>query len=510
MSNRHFYLLVLAITLFGLSIFGYKTLFLSFPLSPSSISDRWQLEVHISFLGQKEPVKASLYVPSVTGPFTLVDEGFASQRFGLTTNKKGPNRQIVWSARKAEGIQHLYYRGSIRPAKLDSTASRKLKQPKIEKTPYSGAHLVAVDSLISEIKESSADMETMVAQLLKRLAEPGADQNVALLLNGKPSFKQKLKAVTEILAHADIAARVVQGIRLQESGRDVSRLQWLEIYEDGTWQAYDPVSGLKGIPGDYFAWWRGDNPLVHVSGAKKVRVTTSLVLDREEALNAATLAGKKAPSILQAFSLFSLPIDTQEVFRILLMVPLGIVLLVVLRNVVGVKMFGTFMPALIAMAFRETQLLWGIVLFSLIICLGLAVRFYLDRLKLLLVPRLAAILIMVIFLMAVLSIVTYKLDIQYGLSISIFPIVIVTMTIERMSIIWEEQGATEAIQQGIGSMAVAALAYWVMNIAFLEHLFFVFPELTMLLLAAVLLLGRYSGFRLFELARFRELAKEGN
>jgi len=38
----------------------------------------------------------------------------------------------------------------------------------------------------------------------------------------------------------------------------------------------------------------------------------------------------------------------------------------------------------------------------------------------------------------------------------------------------------------------------------------VFPELLLVVLAATLLLGRYTGYRLFELWRFRELARPGD
>ena len=61
------------------------------------------------------------------------------------------------------------------------------------------------------------------------------------------------------------------------------------------------------------------------------------------------------------------------------MVPVGGFLLVILRNVIGISTFGTFMPVLIALAFRETQLLWGIIFFSVLVALGLTIRFYLDR-----------------------------------------------------------------------------------------------------------------------------------
>jgi hypothetical protein len=117
------------------------------------------------------------------------------------------------------------------------------------------------------------------------------------------------------------------------------------------------------------------------------------------------------------------------------------------------------------------------------------------------------VLIIVVLLMALVSILAHQLGFETGLSVALFPMVILTMTIERMSIVWEERGPVEAIQQGVGSLLVAALCYTVMENAVLKHLFFVFPELLLCVLAFTLLLGRYSGYRLLELVRFRALAQ---
>ena len=44
-----------------------------------------------------------------------------------------------------------------------------------------------------------------------------------------------------------------------------------------------------------------------------------------------------------------------------------------------------------------------------------------------------------------------------------------------------------------------------MGIAAVEHLVFTFPELLLVVLALVVLAGRYTGYRLTELKRFRAL-----
>jgi hypothetical protein len=115
--------------------------------------------------------------------------------------------------------------------------------------------------------------------------------------------------------------------------------------------------------------------------------------------------------------------------------------------------------------------------------------------------------IVVILILAMLSVLSYRLGFERGLSVGLFPIVILTMTIERMTVVWEERGPAEALQQALGSIAVGSLCYFVMNLPLVEHLFFVFPELLLVVLGATLLLGRYTGYRLTELRRFRVLAR---
>jgi hypothetical protein len=299
----------------------------------------------------------------------------------------------------------------------------------------------------------------------------------------------------------------VHGIRLEDQKSKAPLLHWLEVYDQKNWIPFDPITAKRGVPEDYLAWWRGMEPLALSQGVKNLSVNFSVARSKEAAVQAAIDTGEPKKSFLLEFSLFSLPIETQAVYQVILLIPVGVFILVILRNVIGIRTFGTFMPVLIALAFRETQLIWGVFLFSTIIALGLGIRLYLAHLKLLVVPRLAAILIIVIFLMAVFSILTHKLGLERGLSVALFPMVILTMTIERMSIVWEELGAYQTLKQGTWSIVAAVLAYLVMGIKTIEHLVFVFPELLLIVLAGTIWLGRYSGFRLMELLRFKSMTK---
>ena len=506
MNKRHLYILALTLAFSGLGLFLYKSFVLHFPLVPDTSALIWNIEVHATFTAENHPIKVGIYIPRNTPQYAILDENFISQGYGLaTTTPEEGNRRAVWSIRKANGKQSLYYRAVIRRMPTDhepgEPKTSPLKKPTLE-TPL----LEAAQALAKDILSKSADTETFVQALIKRIHNPSPDETISVLLGQNPTLEIKLNTIVEVLKASGLPARVIHGVRIPTIPRSVQWVSWFQVYDNKAWRSFDPLTGTPEISADYVEWWHGNNPFYKSSGIKKLEYTVSIAPNHEEAIQAALLSTKLAIPKLLDFSLFNLPLQTQAVYRILLMVPLGAFLLLVLRNIIGIQTFGTFMPILMALAFRETQLLWGVILFSLIVSLGLVVRFYLEQLKLLLVPRLASLLIVVVGLMAFLSILSYQLGFERGLSVALFPMVIITMTIERMCIVWEERGASESIQQGIGSLLVAVLTYLTMTIPYVEHVLFVFPELLLVLLAGTLLMGRYSGFRLLELHRFKALA----
>jgi hypothetical protein len=510
LNKLHLYVLAVVLTALGLGLFVYKAYVLGFPLAPRTKVQVWNVEARISFMAQDKPVKLSMFIPSSTRRFALADEHFISSGYGLVASVEEGNRKAVWSIRQARKEQNIYYQAVVRAVRTKAPRIEE-EAPEVTGSGFEGPRLEAAKSLIAEIQAKSADTQSFVAELIKRLnqAEPG--DNVKLLLGPKPTLPTKVEVAVRLLAQASIPARVVQGIRLQEEKHDFSKktnlLHWLEVYDKKQWISFDPLRGKTPVPDDWLRWWSGSQNLVHLEGGSKLHVVVSVSPKVEEGITAAVLRGEISKPLLLKLSLFGLPVNTQAVYRVMLLVPIGAFILVILRNIVGIKTFGTFMPVLIALSFRETGLLWGIFLFTLIVATGLAIRFYMERLKLLLVPRLAAVLIVVVLLMAALTILTNSLGIHRGLSVSLFPMVILTMTIERMSIVWEERGPGEALVAGFGSLVTAALAFLVMNVKYVEHLVFVFPELLLVLLAATLLLGRFSGYRLMDLYRFSALAK---
>ncbi|MEJ2106381.1 MAG: UUP1 family membrane protein [Acidiferrobacteraceae bacterium] len=497
MSDRPVYVLAALLVLLASGLFAYKYFVLKVPLTPNLQVKAWDVEVRVDLRAEGGPAKVSFYLPRPNGVYEVADERFISGDFGLGIRRFVDNRLAVWSVRRATGRKVLFYRATVRPARAVGTGAA-ANPPEVSSPEFTAAERAAADQLLRNAQNQSADLETLTEALLRELMGR-ADDNLTLLLGESPDLDRKLQLATRLLARAGIPARTVHGIQLEQLARNARRVEWLDVYYGKQWHSFDPVTGEQGLPDRYLAWWRGNNPLVRVDGGLHLNTQIAVTLNQESAL-----MRTRTPGGLLDFSLLSLPVQTQAVYHVLLAVPIGVLLLVLMRNFVGIKTFGTFMPVLIALAFRETQLLWGIVLFCTVVGSGLAFRFYFERLKLLLVPRLASVLIIVVLLMAIISVISYRLGLHRALSVALFPIVIMTMTVERMSIVWEERGAREALEQGAGSLFVAALAYLVMQIEPLRHVIFLYPELLLVILAATILMGRYTGYRLTELIRFRE------
>jgi len=507
MAMREYKVLILAVVLAvgALSLSYYKWRDLGFPLTPQAQTEVWTAEVTVSFEAGPGPIKANLFIPGLTPGFAILEENFVSRGFGFTPSYVAGGRQVQWARRRARGLQRLYYRAIIYkdPAQIESDTTPPFPPvPRLDE-PFN----TAMEVLIQDVSAKSADAESFTEELLKRLGVPDVDQNVELLLGPSPSPSERARIAQTLLAAARIPARIIRGIYLQDQQRSAEIVPWLEVHDGTRWLYFDPLTGAQGLPDNFLLWWTGDEHLLEVDGGTDVEIRFSV---KRNVMSRIELAQRRADgrdSMLEIFSLFSLPIQTQSVYAVLLMIPIGALIVVLLRNVIGMQTFGTFMPVLIALAFRETQLWWGALMFSTLVTIGLAFRFYLERLRLLLVPRLSAVLTIVVILMLVLSIASNQLGFESGLSIALFPMVILAMTIERMSVVWEERGAAEAIQQGLGSLLVAVICYAVMGLDFVRHLVVVFPELLLVVLAMTLLLGRYTGYRLFELWRFRELSR---
>ena len=508
MKKTQLYLLALILAAVGIAGFYYKWQVLRFPVEPQSESEVWEVQARVEFSARSGPNKVTLQIPHNPPGYSVIDENFVARNYGMNIERSRGAREVQWQIRRASGTQALYYRATIYRDEHPATdpVEPKPPEPRVHEEPYATARA----TLLDQVREKSVDSASFAGELVRRLNDADPSGEVALLLGKNDKPEQRALLAIDLLADRQISARLMHGLELADGSVEAELKPYLRIWDTELkqWRPIDARTGAEGLPENLFVWSTAQKPILVVEDNPRASVAFSLQRSLADALDTAKENLRSRDENFIAYSLLNLPIETQQTFKILLLVPVGAFIMLILRNLVGIKTFGTFMPVLVALAFNWTGLVAGLVLFATIISLGLLVRFYMERLKLLLVPRLTAVLIVVVLLMALVSVVSNKLGLNVGLSVALFPMIILTMTIERVSVAWEERGAAYSIKQTLGSLAIAALAYTAMGQPQLQHLIFVFPELLLVLLAATLILGRYSGYRLSELFRFRALARD--
>jgi hypothetical protein len=493
-------LLILGLVCAGLAAVIYKHWYLGFPLWPSSEREVWHIEARLQFEADGGPVTVRLNLPEDDPARTVVyaqplSPGYEYQQTSIDGVRTGQ-----WTASQASGPQTLFLRVEMF---YDQTVSTPSSPPRHLRHGFSGSQLTAAQTVLADAPV--ADTMAQVSFVLEKLNFAGDDAHMLLLLNGRENRFERLQVAADLLALLKLPARPVSGVHLQAGQRKQAVSRWLEVYADGQWQRFDPGS-MKLVPRHQSViLQRGQEPLMEVYGGENSQLRFSTMKELQSGFSMALKTGKLQQNALVDFSIYSLPIADQNTFQLLLLIPLGALVVVILRNLVGIRTSGTFMPILIALTFMQTTLLVGLLLFLTVVALGLVLRAYLSLLNLLLVPRISAVLVFVIIIYAAIGISSFKLGVDWGLKVTFFPMIILAWTIERMSILWEEEGAHEVLVQGSGSLITAVLAYLLMSNNVVASVVFIYPEALLLVLAVIIWLGTYTGYRLSDLRRFEPM-----
>ena len=505
-SRVLFYFVTAILFLAGILLIGYQRVTFDIPFVPSDERQIWTVEARVEFEPKDNAAtEVVLALPAVQPGFTQLEQTTASLGYGVNYVKKDGSNFVEWTKRNPQGLQIVYYRADILVDK-SATASSMIVPALVQSTepePYA----TAMAEIARVATSRSSGPYSFATQVIHELNQ---ESELTSLLFSK--YKRS-ELLTNILQVGKVHARTVGVLELKDGRRNQKLHNYVAVFNGSEYKIFNPTTGKTGLEQDQMIWNDNGNSLLDISGGHNalVRFTTinhpvSAVEAGERKANIDIAAGEE----LVPFSLSALPLDEQSLFKGLLLLPIGVVIVVFLRVIVGIKTSGTFMPVLIAMSFLETSLWFGLIGFVSIVGVGLIVRSWLSRLNLLLVARISAVIITVIGLIGFISFFTFKIGLTEGVKITFFPMIILSWTIERMSILWEEEGYKEVLKQGGGSLFVAVVAYLSMSSVFIQHFTYNFLGLQLILLSLVLIMGNYTGFRLSELKRFKPLANQIN
>jgi hypothetical protein len=340
----------------------------------------------------------------------------------------------------------------------------------------------------------------------------GADVGAAACLQaGHGDARSKSRLLVALCRNRGIPARLVVGVSLSK-GHEQNAHTWCEAWVRDHWM---PLCGFfhhfGKVPPTYLIFGFGDLPVVH--GKNVADVDYAFLVEHTDRDAAAAVAGGTSSRTLRSFvqqlALDSLPGPEQRLVEFLLLLPIAALIVCLFRNIIGVNSFGTFAPALVGLAFRDVGSLPGILVFVSIVLIGWGMRRVLDRFHLLQVPRTAVMLsLVVIVLIAAVVAANFK-ELEATKYIPLFPIVILTGMIERFWTLETEDGTTSSFRTLVGTIFISTTIALVLSWKMLATHMFRFPETLGIIMAVQLLIGRYTGFRLSELFRFRDFMQAG-
>lgn len=198
----------------------------------------------------------------------------------------------------------------------------------------------------------------------------------------------------------------------------------------------------------------------------------------------------------------------QETISLLVMVPIVATIIAFSRQFIGVKGFGIYTPLIISFAFLSTGLKFGLALFLAILLVGTLSRLVVKKLRLLYLPRMAVIIIAVT--VAVIAVMYWAIAANQTeiIAASVFAILIMISLVEKFIAAQTEQGARRALILTTETLILSVVSFWVISWPWLQNIVLRYPVWVVVLsLLANLLLGRWTGLRLFEYYRFREVIK---
>ncbi len=193
---------------------------------------------------------------------------------------------------------------------------------------------------------------------------------------------------------------------------------------------------------------------------------------------------------------------------LLLLLPIVTFVIAFSRNVVGIRGFGIFLPAALAVTFVATGPIIGIGLFLVIVLVSTATRMILRKLKVKLqyLPRMSLILWAVV--LGVLGVLFAAPLVRFSslANVSIFAVLILVLLAEDFIRVQLGKSVKTALNLTTETLILALISYFFLTLGALQRFVLLNPEVTLLSVGVLdFSLAKYSGLRLMELYRFRKL-----
>jgi hypothetical protein len=510
-----------------LSIIFVKLYVFKYPLAGLIPVRSYTVDLSIEVDGHGKDISISTYLPMSDSRQRIDNEANSSGKFAFSINTGDDNRVLRWHAQEVFGKTSIVYSFDVQAHNVRYNIPASLEIPASytdDLKPYlKGTDGIQVNDPLIEAElaklfpgkkprmlEALSRIHGHLQRNFKNMNFSGYTDALTALKLGEASCNGKSRLFAALARKLNIPTRLVGGLVMKQGSKKVTH-QWVEAYVNGHWVPFDAINDyFAEIPAHYLTLYYDDNVLfkrtANVNFQYFYKMTKRIVPQRAalESIGASKL------NVITLYSVFEKVGISQNLLKIILMIPLGALVTVIFRNIVGLETFGTFLPALIAAAARETGLLWGVVGFTIIILLSSTVRRALDWLRLLHTPKMSIMLVTVVIFMMSMTVLGVHAGLFDLAHVTLFPIAILAITAERFALIEVEQGFGKSLKILGVTLIVVAACYLVMDSLFLQSMMLAFPELLLMVVAINLWLGKWMGIRVMEFLRFKRLIFGGN
>lgn len=479
----------------------------------------YNYSLSMTFDNDVDGVNVTTYLPISNDRQTVLNETIHSGQLSYENLSGYNSRQIRWSG---EQTDRIHYEATVKSSAVNFSIDPSIlidPDPPAEfakyltSTPAMPKDAPEILDLWSEIKPQSSRLAMPVVEAIYNYvyheidgaAFKGFTSALTALRLKQASCNGKSRLMVSLARANGIPARLIGGVVMNTGSKKTSH-QWVEFLIAGQWVPFDATNGhFAHLPANYLQLYVGDEVLFKYTAninfdyrftiSSALRPNYLLAQDNSYQMNAAVIMSNSGMS--------------EQAAHIFLLFPLCTLLIAFLRNIVGLHTLGVFVPMLIAAACVFNGLWTGLAVFAGIMFVAFAAHWFLERYKMLKIPRLAA--IITFCTMAIIGInllAPQKSTLELGM-LSLFPIVIVSFLAERIHDLASEQDWKQISAVAFGTTLSTVLCYYIFESIILQALFAVLPELLFTVVGLQILVGRWPGLRLSEYFRFSSIVADG-
>ncbi len=521
--------------------------FLGGGLRNLAIEDEFTYDQSLELTGSLGEINLVMYIPAPRAGLEIRDEKIETADLDLEIRETDGGRQIVVRGRQGGQGRRIRYRAQMSSLALAFTldASRAWEAP----TAADSLWLASTENIqtdhedIAELLATLFGVNAPVAQSEEVVANDAALWQTALAGAGigpvqalgtvydhahrgirpatfsgttdaltalrlaESSCGGKSRLMVALCRRLGIPARIVGGVIMNQATRKRAHHLWVEARLGETWVPFDPLNDYYASkPAHFLTLYTGDLALIRHSRGLTFDYGFSSLRHRVPLIWLGNRPGTGTTDGIDGAERGALiPLLDRHQFSAIMLAPLCLLLIVFARQVVGLESIGTFLPILLGFSLVQADWIITAAQMVLAILVGVLMRFLLTRLNLLHVPRSAVMISFVVLVFLGFSAAMSRVDSLVGVGTVVLPLAALAMAVEKFTLVAMDKGTVGALGLLGQTLVLSVGCRAVMVTPFFQNLIIAFPEIVVLVIAMIILLGHYRGLRWKELWRFRQV-----